>query len=57
MKKKKKTGMIQYHAKLRHPDNGRAIKGLVECNDWDLEPLDLLNGLVIINRRPCDDES
>ncbi len=33
------------HAQL--PDKGRAIKGLVVCNDWDLEPLDLLNGLAL----------
>ena len=29
------------------PDKGRAIKGLVVCNNWDLEPLDLLNGLAL----------
>ena len=29
------------------PDKGRAIKGLVVCNSWDLEPLDLLNGLAL----------
>ncbi len=35
------------HAQLRLPDKGRAIKGLVVCNNWDLEPLDLLNGLAL----------
>ena len=39
-----KTGATQYHAQLGLPDKGRAIKGLVVCNNWDLEPLDLLNG-------------
>ena len=32
---------------VRTPDKGRAIKGLVVCNNWDLEPLDLLNGLAL----------
>ena len=36
------TGATQYHA-----DKGRTIKRLVVCNDWDLEPLDLLNGLAL----------
>ena len=34
----------QYHAQLELPDKGYAIKGLLVCNNWDLEPLDLLNG-------------
>ena len=34
------TGATHYHAV-----KGCAIKGLVVCNNWDLEPLDLLNGL------------
>ena len=34
------TGATQ----LGLPDKGRVIKGLVLCNNWDLEPLDLLNG-------------
>ena len=42
-----KTGATQYHAQLGLPDKGRAIKGLVVCNSWDLEPLDLLNGLAL----------
>ena len=29
------------------PDEGRAIKGYVVCNNWDLELLDLLNGLAL----------
>ena len=47
-----KTGATQYHAQLGLPDKGRAIKGLVVCISWDLEPWDLLNvlALVVINR-------
>ena len=40
-----KTGATNYHAQLGLPDKGCAIKGLVVCNNWDLEPLDLLDGL------------
>ena len=29
------------------PEKGHAIKGMVVCNSWDLEPLDLLNGLAL----------
>ena len=36
-----------YHAQLGLPDKGCAINGLVVCNNWDLEPLDLLNGLAL----------
>ncbi len=32
---------------LEIPDKDRAIKGLFVCNNWDLEPLDLLNGLAL----------
>ena len=42
-----KTSATQYHAQLGLPDKGRAIKGLVVCNNWDLEPLDLLKGLAL----------
>ena len=44
-----KTGATQYHAKLGLPDKGGTIKGLFVsvCYDWDLEPLDLLNGLAL----------
>ena len=41
------TGATQYPAQLRLPDKGRAIKGLVVCNNWDLEPWNLLNGLAL----------
>ncbi len=37
----------QYHTQFGLPDKGRAIKGLVVCNSWDLEPLYLLNGLAL----------
>ena len=40
-------GATQYHAQLGLPDKGCAIKVLVVCNSWDLEPLDLLNGLAL----------
>ncbi len=36
------TGATQYHAQLGLPDKGHAIKELVVCNSWDLEPWDLL---------------
>ena len=39
------TCATQYHAQLGFPDKGCAIKGLGVC--WDLEPLDLLNGLAL----------
>ncbi len=42
-----KTGTAKYHAQLGFPDNGRTIKVLVVCNDWDLLPLYLLNGLAL----------
>ncbi len=55
------TGATQSLAQLGLPDKIRAIKGLVVCNDWDLEPFDLLNGLALgcyqplwgINRKGC----
>ena len=40
-------GATQYNAQLGLPDKVRAIKGLFVCNNWDLEPLDLLNGLAL----------
>ncbi len=40
-----KADTTHYHAQLRIPDKGRAIKGFVVCNVWDLEPLNILNGL------------
>ncbi len=33
------TGTTPYHAQLGLTDKDRAIKGLVVCNDCDLEPL------------------
>ena len=45
------TVVTQYHAQLGLPDKGRAIKGLLVRNNWDLVPLDLLKGLAVgINR-------
>ena len=41
------TGATHYHAQLGLPDKGRAIKGLDVFNNWDLEPMDLLNGLAL----------
>ena len=41
------TDATQYHAQLGLPDKGSAIKGLVVCNSWDLEPWDLLNSLAL----------
>ncbi len=41
------TSSTQYHAKLGFTDKGRANKGLVVCNDLDLEPLYLQNGLAL----------
>ena len=40
------------HAQLSTMYKGRAIKELVVCNNWDLEPLDLLNGLALGCYRP-----
>ncbi len=41
------TGATLYHAQLGILDKGRAIKVLVVCNNRDIEPLDLLNGLAL----------
>ena len=41
------TGATHYHAQLGLPGKGRAIKGLVVCNNWDLEPFDLPNVLAL----------
>ncbi len=41
------TGATLYHAQLGLPDKGRAIKGVDVCNNWELEPLDLLNSLAL----------
>ena len=42
-----KTGASQYHTQFGLPEKDCAIKGLVFFNDWDLEPLDLPNGLAL----------
>ena len=41
------SGATQYHAQLGLTDKGREIKELVVCNNWDLEPLNLLNSLAL----------
>ena len=50
-----KTGATQYHAHLGLPDKGRAIKGLVVCNNWDLEPFDLLNSQALDCYQPSSE--
>ncbi len=44
-----KRGATHYHAQLGLPDKGLAIKGLVDivCYSWDLESLDLQNGVAL----------
>ncbi len=42
-----KTGPTQYVTHLGLQNKGSAINGFVVFNDWDLKPLDLLNGLVL----------
>ncbi len=37
-----KTGATRYH---EHKGLSGKDIGLVVCNEWDIEPLDLLNGL------------
>ncbi len=46
------TGTTQYHAQSGLPDKGRAIKEMVVNNYWDLEILDLLNGLALCCYQP-----
>ncbi len=41
-----KTDKTYYYAQFGHIDKGHIIKELVFCNCWDLEPLNLINGLV-----------
>ncbi len=50
------TGETQYHAQLELWDKGRALKGLVVCNNWVLEPLDLLNGPALGCYQPSPEE-
>ena len=45
-------GATKYLAQLGLPDKGLVIKKLVVCIDWDLEPLDLLNGLALGCHQP-----
>ncbi len=40
-----KTGTTHYNEQIGLPEKGCAIKGLVVCENKDLEPLDMLNGL------------
>ena len=47
-----KTVATHYTVKLGLPENCCEIKGLVVCNHWILEPLDLLNGLAIGCNQP-----
>ncbi len=46
------TGATQYNAQCGLPDKGRAIKELVVCNSWDLEPWDLHNGRALNCNQP-----
>ena len=41
------TGATQYHIQLGLQDKGRSIKGKGVANSWDLEPLDVVNGLAL----------
>ena len=41
------TGATHYHAHLGLPNKSRTIKGLVVCNNWDLQSFDLLNCLAL----------
>ena len=43
----KQAQLSTMHAQLGLPDKSRAIKGLVVCNNRDLEPLVLKNGLAL----------
>ena len=46
------TGTTQYHAL---PDKLHAIKGLVVCNNWDLEPLKIINSLALDFYQPSSE--
>ena len=37
------TGATQYHAQLGLPDESRAIKGFVACNNWKIKPKQLFS--------------
>ncbi len=47
-----KTDATQYHAQLDLSNKGREIKEVVVCHNWDLESLDLLNGLALVCYQP-----
>ncbi len=49
-------GATHYHAQIGLPVKGCAIKRLVVCNSWDLEPLYLLNGLALGCYQPFPEE-
>ena len=51
------TGATQYHDHLGLSDKCRAIMGLVVCDNWDLEPLYLLNGLALECYQPSPDHN
>ncbi len=42
-----KKGATHFYAQLGIPSKGCAIIGLVVYNSWNLEPLELLNGLTL----------
>ncbi len=50
-----KTGATHYHAQLGLVDKCRAIKVCLVCNSWNLEPLDLLNIMVLGCYQPSPD--
>ena len=47
-----KRGTTHYNTLLGFQDKGRTIKGLVIFNSWDIEPLNLLNGLALSCYQP-----
>ena len=51
------TSTTHYHAQLEFLVKGITIKGLIVYNSWDLEPLDMLNGLGLGCYQPSPDGS
>ncbi len=49
------TGATQYHAQIGLPDEDRENKGFIVCNNRDLEPLELQNGLALGCYHPSHD--
>ena len=47
------TGDTQYHTQLGLPDKGQAIKGLVVCYEWDLEPAEQFVPRLSLGPYPC----